>query len=129
MTQMSPIAARLRSCSWTFASLRLRAPHIGLPPDDAVLFLLHLPPRAELRLLERPGNEIALRLLAAVVAQKLELGDGFHAFGDAAQTHAVGERDDRERDRFVTLVLLEPVHEALVDFYTLDRQPREIRQA
>src|SRR6266568_4639962 len=103
MTHLFPIAGRYAIRSRTNASLRLGAPHVGLAADDTVLFLLHLPPRTELRLLEWPGDEVALRFLAPVVPQELELGDGFHAFGDAAQSHAVGERDDSQGDRLVAL--------------------------
>src|SRR5215472_8082804 len=81
------------------ALFHLRAPHVGLAADDPVLLLLHLPPRAKLGLLERPRDQIALRFLAAVVLEELELGEGLHAFGDAAQAHAVGQGDDRLRDR------------------------------
>ena len=39
------------------------------------------------------------------------------------------QRDDRLRDRFVVLVVLQSVDEALIDLDPLNRQSREIRQA
>src|SRR5438552_8664904 len=117
------------SCSWTAASLGAREPHVGLAPDDPVLFFLHHPPRTELGLLERARDQITLRFLAAVSLQELVLRHGLDALGDYAQTNAVRQRDDRQRDRLVAAVLLEAVHEALVDIDALDRQPGQIRQA
>src|SRR6266567_5554431 len=80
---------RFASSSRTAASLHLGAPHVGLAPDDPVLFLLHLPPRTKLGFLERTGDEVSLRFLAAVIPEELELGEALHALGDAAQPHAV----------------------------------------
>src|SRR5207244_1246024 len=110
-------------------SLCSRAPHVGLAPDNPVLFFLHHPPRAQLGLLERARDQITLRFLATVSLQKLVLRHGLDALGNDAQTYAVRQRDDRLRDRFVAAVLLEAVHEALVDLHALDRQPGQIRKA
>src|SRR5207302_8168632 len=70
-----------------------------------------------------------LRLLAAVRAQEIELSVGLDTLGCATQAERMRQRDDRLRDRFVVLVLLETMDEALVDLDAMDRQSREIRQA
>ena len=61
--------------------------------------------------------------------QEVELRGRLDALGDAAQAERVRQRDDRLRDRLVVAVVLEPVHEPLVDLDALDRQAREVRQA
>mgnify|MGYP003693771577 CR=1 FL=1 len=74
-------------------------------------------------------NQVALRLFAAVRPEEVELRRRLDAFGDAAQSERMRQRDDRLRDRLVVAVLLEAVDEALVDLHALDRQAREIRKA
>src|SRR5438128_1665027 len=115
-------------CSWDTTNLALTAPgsfcspHVRLATDDAIFLVLHFPPRAKLRLFQRPANKEALRLLAAVVLQELELRDCLDTLGDHAQPHTVRQRDDGLRDCFVVFVLLQAPDEALIDLDALNRQ-------
>src|SRR4051794_35562210 len=115
--------ARGRSDSPARNSLHLRVamPEIDLAADDPVFLFLHAPPCAQLVGWQGTGDEIALRLLAALELQVLELSNRLDAFRDHAQAEAVRERDDRLRDRLVVRVLLDAVHESLVDLHALDR--------
>src|SRR6202171_5979346 len=121
---------RFASCSWTDASLgAVLPPHVALATDNAILLALHFPPRPQLRLFKRTRDQEALRLLATVALEIFELSDGLDAFGDDAKPKAVRQGDDRLRDRFVVLVLLQAVDKTLVDLDGLDRQTREVGQA
>ena len=69
---------------------------------------------------------MALHLVAAEAAQALELALGLDALGDHAQAQAVAEIDDRAHDHLVVQVVLEVLHERLVDLEPLDRQPLDV---
>src|SRR3569833_1286816 len=105
------------------------APQVGLARVARHRVLARAPPPAELIVRQRAGEQEALRLLAPVAAQELELRLGLDAFGDAAQAQRVGQRDDRVRDCLVVGVLLQAVHEASVDLDALDRQSRKVGKA
>src|SRR4029079_1085053 len=104
-------------------------PEVGLPVASLVQLFLDAPPGLELAVRERMGNEEALRFLASVRPQEIELRRRLDALGDAAQSERMRQRDDRLRDRFVVAVLVETVDEALVDLHALDRQAGEIGKA
>src|SRR5450755_766888 len=114
------------SCSWTSASLgAVLAPHVALAADDAVFLVLHFPPRPQLRLLQRAGNQVALRFFAAAALEVLVLRDGLDALCDDAQSQTVRQGDDRLDDCLVILVLLQAMDKTLVDLDRLDRQARK----
>ena len=98
---LAPTARRSR----TDASLGLRAPHVVLAPDDSVLFCLHHPPRAQLGLLERARDQIT-----CASSQRGSSGTVLRTVATLRRSRAGDARqcDDRQRNRLVAAVLLEP---------------------
>ena len=116
-------------CRWRRRVSRVPVGHMSAGGRCCSASWSAAPTSAQLRLLQRLRDQVALRFLAALALQELELRRGLDALGDHAQAERVRQRDDRLRDRLVVPVLLEAVDEALVDLDALDRQPREVGQA
>ena len=53
---------------------------------------------------------------------------GFDAFGDDGQAEALGQRDDRVRDRRVIGAARQVAHERAVNLDLVERQAREISE-
>ena len=88
--RISPESRAIRGLNYAeLLNLPLGLPHVALPADDPVLHFLHPPPVAKLGLLERARNQKALRFLAPVTFQELELRSCLHAFRDDAQAERV----------------------------------------
>src|SRR5580765_7540486 len=79
----------------------------------------------------RPGEMVALHLVAGMFLQELELRAGLHALAHHLELEIVRERDDRLGDDALVRLSrsLDGLHERLVDLERADRQLREVRQA
>src|ERR1700741_1921557 len=71
---------------------------------------------------QRTAEQIALHLVAAVLAQEAALLLGLHALGDHAQLEPVRQADDGAGDGFVALAAAQVAHEGLVDLERADRE-------
>ena len=76
--------------------------------------------RLELMRRHRPPEQIALHLVATMLAQKLQLFVGFHALGDDCQVEAVGHGDDRTGNLRVLFAFGQTVDEGTVDLQDVD---------
>ena len=77
---------------------------------------------------DRPAEQVALRLVAAVAAEQ-RLGVGaLHALGHGPQPEAAAELDERAHDDGVLVVHGHRHHERLVDLQLGDRQAPEVGQ-
>ena len=72
------------------------------------------------------GEQKALKLVAAGVAQHRRLLFGLDAFGDHHQTERVTKADDGARDGEVGGVAFHVMNEGAVDFQTVERQAAQI---
>src|SRR5258706_11572538 len=77
----------------------------------------------------RSGEEIALHLVAAVQAQKGELGFGLDALGDDVQPEVLRKVDDRAGQRRVVGVGRYVADERAVDLEGVDGEALEVAQA
>ena len=74
----------------------------------------------------RPGEQVALRLLAAELEGPLELARGLDALGHRRDAQRPGDGHHRADQARVRAVLVEAVHEAAVDLDLVDRQLLEV---
>src|SRR6185295_15560765 len=131
--------------SWKFASFLLgarhRAPDGGGPAERALLVRRG---RAAFpggavggrgdqgpEVLDRhgAGEEVALRLVAAVQAQELDLGRGLDALGDHGGAQGARHLDDGAHDRRVARLAPDAGDEGAVDLERRHRKAREVREA
>ena len=73
-------------------------------------------------------EQVALHLVAVVAAQQIELLARLHPLGDHLELQALGERDDRLRDRGVVGVGRDVLDERLVDLEGADREALEVAE-
>ena len=71
---------------------------------------------------------IALCLVAALLAQELQLRGGFHALGGGLQAQGLGHTDDGADDGAVVAVVLQIAHERLVDLQLVELKMLELAQ-
>src|SRR5512143_2979499 len=67
-------------------------------------------------------EQMALCIVAAVLAEEIELRFGFHAFRDHLELQAVRHLNDRVDDRGIVAVDGHVAHERLVDLQRVDRK-------
>src|SRR6267378_6036336 len=77
----------------------------------------------------RSGEEIALHFVAAVQAQKGELGFGLDALGDDVQPEVLRKVDDRSRQRRVVGIGRYVADKRAVDLQGVDGEALEVAQA
>src|SRR5512146_2562404 len=82
--------------------------------------------RLDLRGRHRRAEEESLHLVAAPRGEERELRIGLDAFGEHLEVEAVGERDDRFRDREASRVGRDLPHEREVDLQAVDREALEV---
>ena len=68
------------------------------------------------------AEQVPLRVVAAVLAQELELRFGLDAFGDDLEPQAVRHLDDGVDDRGIVAIDGHVAHERLVDLQRVDRE-------
>ncbi|MNC66495.1 hypothetical protein D3C75_1168930 [compost metagenome] len=74
----------------------------------------------------RPPEQVTLHFVAIVLAQKLQLLVGFHAFSNHRQVQTVGHGDDCPGDLRVLLAFGQTVDEGAVDLQYIDRELLEV---
>ena len=74
----------------------------------------------------RLAEQVALHLVAVVLAQEVELRLGLHALGDHRQAQAVGHGDDGAGDLRILLAAGHAVDEAAVDLQHVDGELLEV---
>ena len=68
------------------------------------------------------SEQIALRLVAPLGAEAVELLLRLHPFGGHLKPQAAGEREDRAHDGFLLMVPPEPLHETPVNLDLVERK-------
>ena len=76
----------------------------------------------------RPAEQVALHLIATMLAQEVELLVGFHALGDHRQVQAVGHGDDRPGNLRILFARRQAIDKGAVDFQHVDRELLEVVQ-
>src|SRR5439155_12630059 len=76
----------------------------------------------------RPGEEEALREIAAELSQRRQLPVGLDALGDREQAERVGEADEVRRDRGVLRIVLDALDERAIDLDQVDREAPELAE-
>jgi len=77
---------------------------------------------------QRAPDQVALHLVAAHLAQGLELGRRLHAFGDGGHRQAAGHHDDGLRDRAVLAAVRQRADEGTVDLQRVHVEPLQVRE-
>lgn len=68
-----------------------------------------------LRRWQGAAEQVALGLITALFAQELQLGRGFHAFRCGLHAQCLCHADDGAHDSAIVAVMVQVVHERLVD--------------
>ena len=82
----------------------------------------------ELLVRHRRAEEVSLKFSTAGSREQCALRLGFHAFGDNAQSQAIGHGDDRPDQRRIACVGFKIAHKGLVDLERGERKALEIAQ-
>jgi hypothetical protein len=107
------------------AWMRVRAGRTAAGGPPAALRAQHAD---EARQRDRAVVQVALHRFAAVGAQVARLRFGLDAFGHQVQAQAARDRDDRQDHRIVALLVVDLLHEGLVDLDRVDREAVQVGQ-
>src|SRR5258706_2100358 len=128
---LEALSARIVSASSSGLSSTSRIIFSGMEPPELVDRRERpLRERAEQRCRRtRPRKQVALALVARMLAQEIKLPDGFDTLGQHPQAERVRERNDGLRDRSVAAARDRLHDERAVDLKAVDRKSRQIAQA
>ncbi len=98
------------------------APHPSIEHEQRIIAELRFEPMRR----HWPPEQVALYLVATMLAQEVQLLVGFHALGDHRQVQAVGHGDDCAGDLRVLLAGRQAVDEGAVDLEHVDGELLEV---
>src|SRR6266545_4763467 len=76
----------------------------------------------------RRAKVIALKFIAAVLPQIIELALCFHALGDNAQIQTMRHGDDSSGDSGITRIVRDVANEAAIDLYKVEWKAFQVSQ-